>query len=225
VSLHCARGCSRINSDGNREPVLANNGRLCGTCVGKLEKWLTEIPERYALVPQFLLPSTDLDKSPESKATKRPNAPVPLRLAALDLLDTRLGRKWHGTEPTPDRRGTLGVLLAIANEIRESNGSTRRKTSTVVHEADTIRGQLTWLTQQEWITDAYDELRNLHRELGDAIGVYPPKPVGKCYVIAENETEECGGPLLPNHSGVMCPKCGATWGHDELRRVGMALEG
>jgi hypothetical protein len=226
VSLHCARGCSRINTDGNREPVLANHGRLCSTCANKIDKWLTEIPERYALVPQLLLTSTDLDTNPETKATKRPTPPVPLRLAALDLLDTRLGRKWQGTEPTPDRRGTLGVLLAIANEIREANGSRRRDTSTVIHEADTIRGQLRWLTTQEWVTDAYEELHHLHRELGDAIGVYPPKPVGTCYVIPKDSTddEECGGPLLPTHTGVKCPRCGTTWQHDELRRLGMALE-
>lgn len=224
MSLHCANGCTRINSDGNREPILAKRGRLCGPCDSRLERWLTEIPERYALVPSYLLPSADLDANPETKATKRPTAPVPLRLGALDLLDTRLGRKWLGTEPTPDRRGALGVLLAIANEIRTSNGSKARGDSTVLHEADTIRGQLAWLNAQEWITDAYQEIRLLHRELGDAIGVYPPKPVGKCYVVPKDATEECGGPLLPTHSGVKCPQCGATWEHTELRRIGMALE-
>ena len=221
MSLHCARGCTRINTDGNREPITARAGRLCHPCHDRLERWLTEIPERYALVPQYLLPSTDLDTNPETKTTKRPTPPVPLRLAALDLLDTRLGRKWQGTEPTTDRRGTLGTLLTIANEIRETQGSTPRTTSTVLHEADTIRGQLHWLTAQEWITDTYQEIRILHRDLGDAIGVYPPKPVGTCYVL--DDEGECGGPLLPNTTGVHCPKCGTRWGHDELRRIGMAI--
>lgn len=207
----------------HREPTSARVGRLCHPCVDRLEKWLTEIPERFALVPTYLLPTADLDANPETKTTKRPTAPVPVRLAALDLLDTRLGRKWLGTEPTPDRRGALGVLLAIANEIREAKGSPRRTTSTVLHEADTIRGQLPWLATQEWVTDAYQEIRILHRELGDAIGDYPQRPVGICYITQPGQDAECGGPLLPNHSGVHCPRCGAEWGHDELRRIGMIL--
>lgn len=219
----CANGCTRINSDGNREPINPRHGRICNACTNRLERWLEQIPERYALLPRYLLPSADLDANPESKATKRPHAPAPVRVAALDLLDTRKGRRWQGTEPTSDRRGALGALLAIANEIREARGSRPRDTSTVLHEATTIRRQLDWLTTQPWITDVYQEVRTLHRDLGDAIGEYPPKPVGTCYVIPEGEDDECGGPLLPNHSGVFCPRCGTSWGHDELRRVGMAL--
>jgi hypothetical protein len=185
---------------------------------------LTEIPERYALVPDYLLPSADLDANPESKATKRPTAPIPVRLGALDLLDTRLGRKWLGTEPTSDRRGTLGVLMAIANEIRTDRGSKARTDSTVIHESDTIRGQLDWLAAQEWVEDSYQELRTLHRELGDAVGVYPTKPVGICYLMPLEDLVECGGPLLPTHSGVRCLRCGAEWGHEKLRTLGMALE-
>lgn len=225
MSLHCVRGCSRINADGNREPVLANHGRLCSHCASKLEQWLIEIPDRYALVPQFLLPSADLDASPETKHTKRPTAPVPVRLAALDLLDTRLGRKWQGTEPTPDRRGTLGVLLAIANEIREDNGSRRRATSTVIHEADTIRGQLDWLTRQEWVTDAYEELRILHRELGDATGQHPARPVGTCGRIRPNTDQPCGGNIYPtDEGGAKCRRCNASWDYDRLRFLGTLLE-
>lgn len=223
-SLACVNECSRLNSDGNREPLQARHGRLCRPCYDRLEKWLKEIPERFALVPEYLLHSADLDSNPETKATKRPVAPPPLRVAALDLLDDRLGRKWQGTEPTEDRRGALGTLLAIANEIREGRGSTKRRDSNVLHEADTIRGQLDWLAQQDWVVYSYKEIRILHRELGDATGQYPPKPVGVCYVIRDGQQDECGGPLLPSASGVVCPRCSTKWGHDELRRVGMALE-
>lgn len=220
---YCINGCHRRNTDGEREPIRATIGHLCGPCVGRLEKWLTEIPERYALLPDYLLPSADMDANPESKATKRPVAPAPVRVAALDLLDTRLGRKWQGTEPTTDRRGALGTLLAIGNQIREHRGSPAKPDSHVLTEADYIRLSVDTLATSEGIKDTYNEIRILHRELGDAVGQYPPKPVGTCYVIPEGETNECGGPLMPNYGGVYCPRCGTRWGHDELRRVGMAL--
>lgn len=221
----CINGCTRTNQDGNREPTQARNGRLCNGCYDRLEKWLREIPERYALVPQFLTQASTIDENPGSKKrAKRPVAPTPVRVGALDLLDTRLGRKWQGTEPTEDRRGALGSLLAIANEIRSLRGSPNKPDSHVLTEADYIRLSLELLAHQEWVNDAYKEIKHLHRDLGDAIGVYPPKPVGKCPNTPEGQTDECAGPLLPDHSGVICPRCGRHWDHNQLGLLGRNLK-
>ena len=226
MTLHCANGCHRINSDGDKEPVLAKVGRLCTHCADRLEEWLREIPERYALVPDYVLPSVDLDANPESQAVKRITAPVPLRLGAVDLLDTRLGRKWQGTEPTLDRRGALGTLLAIGNELRETRGSNPKTNSYVMTEADHLRLSIEALAKLESISYICLEIRTLHRQLGYAVGQYPPRPVGVCTLIVDNdegEPEACGGPLMPIETGVRCPRCGAKWGHLELRRLGLVL--
>lgn len=223
--VYCANGCSKVTSGGSKEQTTAvSPGRLCRACRNRLEKWLEEIPERHRMLPQYLTPSADLDANPESKATKRPTAPVPVRLGALDLMDTRRGRKWNGLVPTTDRRGALGSLLAIANEVRALRGGKPLTNSTVKREAGTIASGLDLLTQSPGITDTYTEIRTLHRDLGDAVGQYPPSPVGTCFLTTDDKPESCGGPLLPVHTGVLCPRCGAKWGHDQLRRLGMALK-
>lgn len=67
MSLFCAI------TDRHREPVLAHAGQLCNACHDRIEKWLTEIPERYALVPSFLMPSADLDENPSGGLVRRGN--------------------------------------------------------------------------------------------------------------------------------------------------------
>jgi hypothetical protein len=223
---NCANGCGKKTPDGNRTPSLAKHGWLCTGCYDRLETWLREIPERYALVPEYLTQGAPLEPNPGSKATKKPVAPAPLRVAALDILDTRRGRKWQGTEPTDDRRGALGTLLVIGNEIRTLRGSPTKTDSHVLTEADYIRLSLNLLTAQEWVTDTYNEIKQLHRELSDAVGIYPPRPVATCNIIDPNtdNPHECGGPLYPSKAGgVYCARCNNTWDTTELRRLGLTL--
>lgn len=256
---YCARGCKRTLQDKTRVPVRATTGNLCRSCTEHLQDWLAEIPERYALLPTYLLPTADLDRNPESQATKRPTAPVPVRLAALDLLDDRLGHRtidrdgWIDTIPGDERRGTIGTLLAIANEIREVRGSDRLTNSHVITEAGYIRDGIPVLAASTGIVDIYAELRTLHRQLGDAIGQYPPRPVGECPEIPDglthdeqtcscehhqtgddceddcfttwNKANACGGPLLPMKlGGVVCVTCSHKWDETLLRWLGRNLE-
>lgn len=222
----CINGCTRKNASGNREASAAKHGHLCGGCFDRLNTWLAEIPERFALVPEFLTQGTKLEDNPGSSSVKRTVAAAPLRVAALDLLDTRKGRKWQGTEPTDDRRGAIGTLLAIANELRGLRGSPIKNDSHVLGEADYIRHSLDLLVQQESIFDTYKEIRTLHRELGDAVGVFPPRPVATCKVVDPNSDDphECGGPLYPTKAGgIHCARCGETWDTVDLRRLGLML--
>lgn len=229
---YCANGCTRIGTDDKRHPVEANTGQLCSGCTNRLATWLRQIPERYALVPQYLLPSAEINDNPTGgKKQKSSATPVPVRLAALDLLDERRGRKWLGTVPADERRGTLGTLLAISNEIRDRIGSKRKMGSHVIAEADYILTNLVHLAHSDGIAETYTELKTLHRQLGDAIGEFPPKPVGTCPVVPadadlddKGNPEPCAGPLLPIHTGVLCARCGTRWDHEHLRLLGRSLE-
>lgn len=233
MSLHCANKCTRKGSDGHRYPKPADSGNLCDTCIDRLNTWLYEIPDRYATVPTFIDPNTGRDPDPnQTKHIKRTNAPVPIRLDVVDLLDTRRGRKWQGLVPTTDRRGTLGTLLAIGNEIRELRGTKPRLDSTVVEEADHIRKNIHALATIDYIPDLYDEIKKLHRALGEAIGIHPQPPVATCTIVdpnrelAEDEPPECGGPIFParNSGGAYCARCHTEWKPDELAHLGAILK-
>lgn len=196
--------------------------RLCRRCEANLETWLKEIPNHYALLPRFIEHGTT-DANPDSKATKAAEAPAPMRLEIIDLLDTRLGRKWHATEATDDRRGAVGDLLAIAANIHDGRNLTGPLPTTVSQACDYIRRHMLWLTEQEWIGGTYDEIRKLHRALSDAVGIYRPRPVGRCHVVPDDTDQPCGGPLMSNlYGGVHCARCSATWDATHLRQLGLA---
>jgi hypothetical protein len=197
--------------------------QLCAHCEDQLTRWLKEIPNHYALLPTFLQHGTT-DSNPDSKATKRSEAAAPMRLEIIDLLDTRLGRKWQGLAVTDDRRGTLGTLLAITGEIHDGRNLTGEQPTNVTAACNYITRHMLWLITQEWVGDTYSELRKLHRSLSDAVGIYRPKPVGKCHVIPEDAEEPCGGPLMASpYGGVRCPRCESTWDATHLRQLGLAI--
>lgn len=221
---YCANGCTRKGSDGERHPRHAALGNLCNTCADNLDKWLREIPDRYAIADGFLNPTVDRDANPETKATKRANAPVPIRLEVLDLLDTRRGRMWLGLVPTIDRRGTLGTLLAIGNELRAIRGAKPRLNSTVVAEADYLRVGIDKLATITEVSDLYDEIKNLHRALGEAIGEHPPRPVAKCTITNDTDDKPCGGPIFAGRDGgAYCARCRADWNANTLALLGAIL--
>jgi hypothetical protein len=219
--IYCANGCTR-NHEGTRIPVTTQPpSLLCVRCEDNLRAWLKEIPERYALLPTFIDHGTT-PKDPDHVVTRQTEAPAPMRLEIVDLLDTRRGRKWSGIAPALDRRGTLGTLHAHAQRIRDEKALASQPHPTVTTETQLIQRWLLWLTEQDWVTEPYRELRMLHRQLGDAIGEHRPRPVGTC--VVDYGEGECGGPLLPSRlGGVHCPRCDATWDIDELRRLGLIL--
>lgn len=230
---YCVNGCTRKGSDGNRHPKHADTGNLCANCTDRLHTWLYEIPDRYATIPSYIDPATGRDPDPnQTQHIKRTNAPIPVRLDVIDLLDTRRGRKWQGLVPTTDRRGTLGTLLPIGNTIRERHGSQPKLDSTVVAEADHIRKNINALAHIDYVDELYTEIRKLHRALGEAIGIHPHPPVATCTIVdperelAEGEPPECGGPIFParNSAGAYCARCHTEWKPDELAHLGAILK-
>lgn len=197
--------------------------QLCQRCEDNLRSWLRDIPHRYALLPTFAEHGTT-DRNPDSKATKRAEAPAPMRLEVIDLLDTRLARKWQGTNVTDNRRGVVGELDAIARNIHDGRNLTGPIPNNVTGLCDYIGRHILWLVEQDWIGDTFNEVKALHRALSDAVGIYRPKPVGRCHVIPDDHDQPCGGPLMANrYGGVRCPRCESTWDAENLRILGAAL--
>jgi hypothetical protein len=65
--------------------------KLCPKCVDRIDGWLRVIPDSYALLPKVVLPCS-VTGNPESSHMKVPDAPAPMRLDVIDLLDRRPGR-------------------------------------------------------------------------------------------------------------------------------------
>lgn len=227
TGTRCVNGChTRPDTDGNRHPVLTEDpSLLCRACEDRLLGWLDKIGEHYLLLPDFLTPGS-VETNPESKTTKAADPPVPVRLEVLDLLDTRHGRRWLGTQAAQDRRGVLGTLESWARMVREErNLATPDDAATVIGEAAFLRRHLLWIAEQPWVDELYDDIRTLHRQLADAVGDYRPRPVGRCGVATEDG--ECGGALMPSRwsVGVYCGRCGASWTETDLERLGLVIGG
>lgn len=220
----CIRGCTRRDGDPAR---THRDNVICDRCTDQLNRWLTDIPDRYALLPWLTEHGTS-PPDPDHRTPKRKHAPAPMRLDVVDLLDQRRGRRWNGTIPSfEDHRGTLGIVGSWARMVREERHVTALETqATVTSECALLRKNLAWIVTHEWVVELHDDLRRLDRDLAAAVGDHRPQPVGHCVAIVRKPTENgtrvtvCGGPLLPNRDdfGVHCPACGDCWTADDLRR-------
>lgn len=216
---YCQVGCK--NGPDRRQTEGAS--KLCQRCEDNLHHWLTKIPELYTLLPGYLTPGS-IEKNPDSKATKRAQVGSPVRLEVIDLLDTRLGRKWNGTAAAHDRRGVAGTLQVHVDRLREERNLTSHHDDTSITRACALldRHRL-WIAEQDWVTYLHDDLKQTHRELSDATGNYRRPPIGRCHLTPEDSDTACAGPLFANtYGGVHCARCSATWDAAELRLLGLA---
>lgn len=220
---YCANGCT-VRSDGRRVRAQTTPpSKLCSGCEDNLEKWLREIPDHYALLPTFATPGS-VEKNPEERATKAAFVNPPIRVEVIDLLDSRIGRIWNGTAPSHDRRGVLGTLLAMVEEVVDKRPLPPPANVTVTSACELLRRHKIWIAEQDWALDLFTEVKQLHRDLSNAVGLFRRPPVGRCHLIPEDNDKPCGGPLHPNDwGGVRCTRCYNTWNADELRILGRAL--
>ncbi len=217
----CLNGCHT-----SAGPVYTEGrAQICPRCEKQMAGWLNKIPENYDLLPTFIEHGTT-QANPENKATKRAEAPAPMRLEIIDLLDTRLGRKWNGTAPAHDRRGAIGTLRVHVERLIDERPltATHYEDKSVRQACDLLHRHRLWLAEQDWITYLYDDVSTLNRALADAVGDFRRPPVGRCHVIPENAETACGGPLFANATGgVHCVRCRSEWEPDRLRQLGLAL--
>lgn len=124
----CGNGCTTGHGPA-RTPVLCDGqARLCPACLERLDTWLRQIPETYALLP-YVVEHGTVSTNPEMATTKRPDPPAPLRLEVMDLLDSRRGWQYDPVAGHPmlsdNRRGVFGVILEPAARVRLERGLDR----------------------------------------------------------------------------------------------------
>lgn len=222
VLRYCLNACTIRSGTGRVRAQTDGRSQLCSSCEDNLDKWLREIPDHYALLPTFAIPGS-VEKNPDSGTTKAAYVNPPVRLEVIDLLDRRVGRIWNGIAPAHDRRGVIGTLVALVEQLVDTRPLTPPKDVTVSSACALLQRHRLWIAEQEWVTDVYAELKELHRQLSEAVGIFRRPPVGRCHLIPEEAEKPCGGPLHPNdYGGVRCSRCGNHWNAEELRLLGMA---
>lgn len=219
---YCLIGCKSSNGDRRQ---TERRSKLCGRCEEDLHEWLRKIPELYALLPTFIERGS-VERNPESVSTKAAEAPAPMRLEIIDLLDTRLGRKWNGTAAANDRRGVTGTLQVHAERlIEERRLSTPHDGRHLSSSCALLDKHRLWIAERDWVTYLYLDLKQIHRDLADATGDYRRPPVGRCHVDTDDHGR-CDGPLFASkYGGVRCARCDATWAPERLRQLGLAQTG
>lgn len=250
----CLNGC-HSGTGPERAPVLTIPGHyLCSegkhSCTRKLDRWLRDIPELFGWL-LWVKDRGTVAGNPENAKTKQPDAPAPMRLEVVDLLDTRPGfgalailhgwaeairderklpRRCDCGHARPGHGGTNGTRKGRCTTVGCPCGLFRETAPTVSAEAGLLVGHLAWCTQQDWAGDLYAEIKDLARVLSDTVGEYRERPVGKCAAWVDRPGVPlpvlCGGALVMDHDkgGVTCLGCGKDYQADaELRELGLIV--
>ena len=118
----------------------------------------------------------------------------------------------------------LDVLGSWARAVREERDLVQPDVVTITGERDLLSRQIEWIAEQPWIDECYQDLRNLLGQLHAANGTAPEKPVGRCYLPAEQGP--CGGPIWVDMpmGDAHCGRCQSTWTGYQLTMLSFELE-
>ncbi|GAA3510131.1 hypothetical protein GCM10022234_00420 [Aeromicrobium panaciterrae] len=226
----CMNGCEERNDEDELEPVYTSDRfTLCDNCIRRLDKYIDNIRKNYPRLVAHLMPGS-VEKDPESKQTKKPVAPLPVRVEVIDLADERhylIG----GSLPIENVRGAVGVIQRWAMTVRtQRRFTTRPKRYTIASELAVLERSWEWVLQQPWTPALMKDMRKLNSELSNAVGLYRFRPTAWCPTVlqpgdAGNESTEpvlCEGPLLTlsrDPLAIVCLKCRRKYDRDDADRL------
>lgn len=205
---HFCSTCSR-----GLHPVRDDAAYLCLACTGRLRGWLTSIPQQLPLLREAL----QLGPSAGGRSAGRAEAPLPLRLSALDLLGP--GLVVPVDDPYGDHAGdqTGGIPLTAllygwARYIASEHPAVYRKHDTeytvpcegaASHEGTGIEAWCRWLiaylphaVTRPWAHQMYDQLGDaisrieaITREVPQRRPRYAPCPQCTAFALAAVDGE------------------------------------
>ena len=153
----------------------------------------------------------------------------PARLDAIVALDGRRGLvNLTDSVADPiaydDTASILDVLGSWARVVREERNFATRGTATIATERDALARHLEHIVAQPWLDEFYNDISALLSQLRSCNGTQPDKPVGRCYLV--DEDEQCGGPIwIDTAAGhAYCGKCRSTWDGQQLTLLHLAIE-
>lgn len=182
-------------------PVLTDSN-ACDPCVKDVEQLLKALDEQLPRLRAFVqLGATAPDDGVRSG--RRADAPAPLRIDVLSLLDPR-------NDKSPGK-----ILQKWANIF----GTAATPAS--------LRQNLGRIVEHEQLRAFVRELRVLADEVSRACGEQGPavRRVATCrrdLPAGEGTTRECGGPIMaaPDGDIAQCTRCGDKWPRDRWQLLG-----
>lgn len=261
----CVNGCHTGHGPTRQPVTTEGRALICDKCIDRLDTWLREIPDAYTRLGHVIEhgtvptgPGTTRTKRPD------PPAPMRLEIVDL-LDTRRGLQYDAANRPllSDNRRGVFGIILAWSSRLRQERRlrrlcsncghvhrhddrghpedrcacgcTTWQITITLGQECALLGKHLAWISEQEWVGELYAELRQLARQLTDAVGDYrdqpSPRPVGWCVALVPKPGLGlegrfiCGGPVYldDDRRGAYCRDCGDHHTADQLRKLGRAV--
>lgn len=167
---------------------------LCSRCEAALTKRLAEMPARRDLL-RDTLGGIGGTRSSENKPTKG-NPPVPLNIAAHDLLVDMQAKAVSWTQLVCEERGLRGPDQSDLRVL-----------------APWLVSQVDWLIEQPWVDDLAEEMRDLARQ-ADGLTAHRAR-----WNRLEAPCPDCGAHELGRWDGsddVHCLSCGMKWDRPAL---------
>lgn len=197
IGKRCADGPSL---DGQPGPRFVASGLLCQRCVGRLQRSLAEVPARVTLLRSATVPRRGGGGDGRSSRS----APVPLDLAAHDLLQSL--------------SGVLSSWALLVAQERGAHGPDRMDDP--VATSRWLLSQVDWLAGQPWVDDLEEELHDLALSADGVTRVHP------AWHSLEPPCPRCDARELGRRDGderVMCRSCGVSWDERQYRWLVLVL--
>lgn len=231
----CLNGCERLNqSTGRLEPVRTYPPAVvCDACTERLHGFLSNVEQHYPRVRDFILPGSAEADPDAPRGPRDDRTVVPLRVAVIDLTDTRHKRRVYDDDGSPafnpdapplaNRRGATGVVQRWAEQVRVERHTDTPAQPRMDTEVDYLTAHLDYTLTRPWVPKMFHDLRKVSSAVLDAVGIQRRKVIGYCDTLIDDpDTDEppytCAGPMfaLRDTFGVFCARCHRRYGIDEL---------
>lgn len=205
-------------------------GHLCAGHLDRLASMLREVEDEAAL----LSPLPSMQQRMDGGHGGLPSERAPARLEVLVHQDHRRGTGKSETDDDAlaagDTLPVLDVLHSWARLVREERDLTADGPATVMGERGLLTRHLEWIAEQDWVDEAYRDIRTLIGQLRAANGHRAERPHSACPVVLDSQsctgsvwirdelqpvwrryTDRCAQTWEPAPGAAICDMCGASW--------------
>jgi len=203
----------------------AGHRYACHNCTEQMRRWLRELEDYAVIIAITAGPLRDQTIGSIGAAF---GTRVPARDDAMVILDYRSGagagvRRLRDPRDMEDEpvRSLPGSVHGIACWLREERDETEPRQWTIASELRYLRATVEWCSIHQWVTELFDDLKELHTQARTVAYDRPPRPLGHCLEVT------CDGSvywLAAKGAGARCSSCGRPYDGLDLVRLGVAEE-